>query len=173
MALVRLVTTLARLDEVATHANETPIVLEVRDADTVIAAASLKDRLSAPVGVWLALSDGYLAQLVARDVATLSWLIELDVVVVSGPRAVEGAEVVRALLSDDEVNFTNDVATIRGAYNRPAPPRHRLELGRRGAAYGWARVARRVARDGRTRRVHDVRLVTQVVGRCGRAGSSL
>jgi hypothetical protein len=123
MALVRLVTTLDRLDEVATRAEATPIVLEVQDADTVIAAASLKDRLSGPMGVWLTLSDDYLAQLAARDVATLSWLIELDVVVVSGPQAVEGAEVVRALLSDDEVNFVNDVATLRAAYNRPAPPR--------------------------------------------------
>jgi hypothetical protein len=123
MALVRLVTTLARLDEVAKRANTTPIVLEVRDADTVISAASLKDRLSAPLGVWLSLSNDYLAQLAARDVATLSWLIELDVVVVSGAEAVQGAEVVRALLSDDEVNFANDVATLRGAYNRPAPPR--------------------------------------------------
>ena len=123
MNLVRLATTLERLDGAAQYANSAPTVLEVRDADTVMAVASLKDRLHAPVGVWLALSDDYLAQLAARDVATLSWLVELDVAVVSGAHAQRDAEVVRALLSDDEVNFTNDVATIRGAYNRPAPPR--------------------------------------------------
>jgi hypothetical protein len=30
--------------------------------------------------------------------------------------------VVSALLTNDEVNFTNDVAVIAHAYNRPAPP---------------------------------------------------
>jgi len=123
MTLVRLATTLERLDAMAEHANATPSVVEVLDADTIIAVASLRDRLRAPVGVWLTLSADYLAQLAARDVATLSWLVELDVVVVSGAHATDSADVVRALLSDDEVNFANDVATIRGAYNRPAPPR--------------------------------------------------
>ena len=122
MNLVRLATTLERLDGAAHYANSAPTVLEVRDADTVMAVASLKDRLHAPVGVWLALSDDYLAQLAARDGATLSGLVELDVAVLSGAHAQRDAEVVRALLGDDEVNFTNDAVTIRGAYNRPAPP---------------------------------------------------
>jgi hypothetical protein len=30
--------------------------------------------------------------------------------------------VVSALLTNDEVNFVNGVASLRGAYNRPAPP---------------------------------------------------
>ena len=58
----------------------------------------------------------------ARDVATLSWLIALDTVVVSAPSPAPSAEVLEALLSDDEVNIVNDVATIAAAYNRPAPP---------------------------------------------------
>ena len=35
---------------------------------------------------------------------------------------ISGAEVLEALLTNDEVNFANGVATIVGAYNRPAPP---------------------------------------------------
>jgi hypothetical protein len=34
----------------------------------------------------------------------------------------EHADVVRALLTNDEVNFTNAVVSLVGAYNRPAPP---------------------------------------------------
>ena len=64
------------------------------------------------------------APLAARDVATLSWLVQLDrVVVAAADNASAHADVVRALLTNDEVNFANDVATLRGAYNRPAPPR--------------------------------------------------
>jgi hypothetical protein len=44
-------------------------------------------------------------------------------VVVSAERdAASHAEVVAALLTNDEVNFTNEVAAIAHAYNRPAPP---------------------------------------------------
>ena len=57
-----------------------------------------------------------------RDVATLSWLVPLDTVVVSAASAEGSAQVVEALLTNDEVNFTNGVATLVGAFNRPAPP---------------------------------------------------
>jgi hypothetical protein len=97
-------------------------VIAVRDADTIIAVASLHDRVTRPLGVWLELSEDYSAQLAARDVATLSWLVPLDTVVVSSPNAESHAQVVEALLTNDEVNFTNGVATLVGAYNRPAPP---------------------------------------------------
>jgi hypothetical protein len=72
--------------------------------------------------VWLELSADYPAHMAARDVKTLSWLATLDTVVVSGPNAEAGAQVLEALLTNDEVNFANGVATIVGAYNRPAPP---------------------------------------------------
>jgi hypothetical protein len=45
------------------------------------------------------------------------------VVISAASSAPSHADVVTALLTDDEVNFANDVATLRGAYNRPAPPR--------------------------------------------------
>ena len=50
-------------------------------------------------------------------------MIELDHVVVSAENARAQAQVVTAMLTNDEVNFANDAATIRGAFNRPAPPR--------------------------------------------------
>jgi hypothetical protein len=65
----------------------------------------------------------YSAQLCARDVKTLSHLVALrHVVIEAESRSFAHAAIVRALLTNDEVNFDNELATIRGAYNRPAPP---------------------------------------------------
>jgi len=123
MALARLLFPLANLDALAGYASDHDVVVGCTDADTVIAVASLRDRLTRPIGLWLVLSDDYAAQLAARDVATLSWLVTLGPVVIErGRDAAAHADVVRALLTNDEVNVVNDAATIRGAYNRPAPP---------------------------------------------------
>lgn len=100
------------------------VAFSCTDANTVMVAAALRDALRAPIGVWLEVSADYPAALCARDVATLSHLIGLDhVVIASASDASSHAAVVRALLSDDVVDFENDVASIRHAYNRPAPPR--------------------------------------------------
>src|SRR5487761_1753753 len=123
MALVRLDVRTEDLDALVEHANTSHVVISLRDADPIITLGSLHDRLTQPLGVWLELSEDYSAQLAARDVATLSWLIPLDTVVVSSASAEASAQVLEALLSADEVNFANEVATIVGAYNRPAPPR--------------------------------------------------
>ena len=122
MALVRLDTRFDALDEFVARANAHHVVVSVRDADTIVTLGSLHDRLTRPVGAWLELSENYSAQMAARDVATLSWLIALDTVVVSSPTAQSSSQVLEALLSDDEVNYTNGVATLVGAHNRPAPP---------------------------------------------------
>lgn len=125
MELVHLSTSLAHLEQVTVwvHEQSSPVLLSLVDANTVIAAAGAKDLWRSPLGVWLEIDEGYAASLCARDVATLSWLIELDHVVVSAENAPTQAQVVTAMLTNDEVNFANDVATIRGAFNRPAPPR--------------------------------------------------
>ncbi len=122
MTLVRLDVRFDSLDALVDEVNARRLIVSVTDADSIIALGSLHDRVKNPLGVWLELSDEYSAQMAARDVATLSWLVPLDTVVVSSPNAESGAHVVEALLTDDEVNFANDVATIKGAYNRPAPP---------------------------------------------------
>jgi hypothetical protein len=122
MALVRLDVRFDMLDALARHTDDHRVVVSVIDADTVVALGSLHDRLGGPVGVWLTLSRDYAAPMAARDVKTLSWLVSLDTVVVSGPNAQSSAQVLEALLTNDEVNFTNGVATLVGAYNRPAPP---------------------------------------------------
>jgi hypothetical protein len=104
-------------------AAPSPLVVSCHDANTVMVAAALRDLLPTPIGVWLEATPDYPAALVARDVATLSWLVPLRHVVISaGSSPGAHAEVVRALLTNDEVNLRNDVATITGAYNRPAPP---------------------------------------------------
>jgi len=122
MTLVRLDVRFDDLGALADYGNAHHVTVSVNDADTIVALSSLHDELQAPIGVWLELSADYPAQMAARDVKTLSWLVTLDTVVVSGPNAEAGAEVLEALLTNDEVNFTNGVATIVGAYNRPAPP---------------------------------------------------
>jgi hypothetical protein len=122
MALVRLDVRFEDLDALVALAQDQHVVVSVLDADTIITLGSLHDRLTSPIGVWLELSEDYSAQMAARDVATLSWLVPLDTVVVSSESAESSAQVLEALLTNDEVNFTNGVATLVGAYNRPAPP---------------------------------------------------
>jgi hypothetical protein len=143
MELLRLRASLALSDEIASFVSEQGplVVIECIDADTVILAGSLKDQWTSPLGVWLHASPQYPAQLIARDVATLSWIVELRHVVVSASENVEShADVVRVLLSDAEVNFSNDVVNLVGAYNRPAPP---------GTLRVWS-YERGILRDGET-----------------------
>jgi hypothetical protein len=124
MEMVRLAAPLDHLADVVAQARTGHLVFCCTDADTVIAVASLEGQLDTSIGVWLDVDDDYPAQMAARDVATLSWLVDLDAVVVAGATlAVERAEVVRALLDDGPVYLANAAATLVGAYNRPAPPR--------------------------------------------------
>jgi hypothetical protein len=124
MELIRLFAPRSRLNDVALEANDHVILFQCSDADTVVAAASMVDQLNVELGVWLQVSSAYPAQLAARDVGTLAALISLRHVVVEAPSLVsQHADVVRSLLTNDEVNFSNDVVNLVGAFNRPAPPR--------------------------------------------------
>lgn len=124
MRLVRVLTTFeAARDVESLHDEPTPL-FACSNADTAIVLASLRDRLSREVGVWLRVSEGYPAQIATRDVRTLSVLMDLCHVVIEAPEpAVEHAEIVRALLSGDEVNLSNSVATLTHVVSRPVPPR--------------------------------------------------
>jgi hypothetical protein len=121
MELVRLVAPLERRVDVARLSKVITILFRCSNADTVIALSSMQGELD-DCGVWLEVGDEYPAQLAARDVKTLSTIVPLRHAVIESSRAREHSEVVGALLTSDEVNSTHDVATIRGAYNRPAPP---------------------------------------------------
>jgi hypothetical protein len=124
MELLHLSTSLAQFEDAVAFVNDqpSPVLLSVADANTVVAVAALKDQWRTALGVWLGVDEGYVASMCARDVKSLSWLIELDHVVVSARNARAQAHVVSAMLTNDEVNLVNEVATIRGAFNRPAPP---------------------------------------------------
>jgi hypothetical protein len=123
MELVRLVAPLRRRFDVARLASVHPLLFHCSDADTVITTASLANHLSDPIGVWLQISKEYPAQLAARDVATLAQLVPLRHVVVEALQlANEHADALRSLLTSEEVNFSNNVVVLAGAYNRPEPP---------------------------------------------------
>jgi hypothetical protein len=123
MELVRLVAALADREAVVRFAQERSLLFRCADADTVLVAASMSGRLTNPFGVWLVVGELYPAQLAARDVATLAALVPLrNVVIEASSLSSEHADVVRALLTNDEVNFANTVVSLVGAYNRPAPP---------------------------------------------------
>jgi hypothetical protein len=123
MELVRLDAPLSDRAALIPLSKESTTIFSCRDGDTVIAVASLADQLNSSVGVWLFASASYQAQLCARDVKTLSHLVSLTHVVIEAPSgSSQHADIVRALLTNHEVNFDNDLVSIRGAYNRPAPP---------------------------------------------------
>ena len=125
MELLHLATMLERVEHVAGFVADqnATVVLSCENANVIIVAAALETMWAAPIGVWLEVGSGYAASLAARDVATLSWLVPLDHVVVHGPDAREQAQILETLLTNEQVTIANDVATIKGAYNRPAPPR--------------------------------------------------
>jgi hypothetical protein len=127
MALARLLARTGELDDSwPVTSTTTTSSSGLLDADTVIAVTSLVARsTTSPIGVWLELSEDYSAQLAARDVATLSWLVPLDTVVVIETGRIEPAHAdVEALLTNDEVNDSPTTSRpFVGAYNRPAPPR--------------------------------------------------
>jgi hypothetical protein len=123
MRLVRVVASSAS-SSVLTQFPDTTPVFRCSDADTAIVLGSWSDAATRDVGVWLRVSDGYRAQIAARDVRTLSVLTDLrHVVIEAADRASEHADIVRALLSGEEVNLSNSVATLTHAFSRPAPPR--------------------------------------------------
>jgi len=113
---------LAELHDAPGALNDGNILFSCSDADSVMCLASLRGELSSSVGIWLEVGNDYPAALCARDIATLSWLVDLREVVISGDDADAQAEVVRAMLSNEEITFSNKVANIVGAYNRPSPP---------------------------------------------------
>ena len=123
MPLTHRTFSVAELPEAPLSLNSGGVLFSCSDADSIMCLSSLREQLTSPVGIWLEVGNNYPAQLCARDVATLSWLVDLREVVITGDDSGAQAEVVRAMLSDEEITFSNKVANIVGAYNRPAPPK--------------------------------------------------
>lgn len=126
MQLARLDVTSTDLEDLPVLVSEEdrPLVIRVTDADTVTVLAGVSTEWAGSWGVWLRASEDYSAALIARDVKTLAVLMEIDHVVIEAANEARAhADVVSALLSDDEVTLHNAVAHITAAYNRPAPPR--------------------------------------------------
>lgn len=101
-------------------AQDAPVLISGPSA--VLVAAALAQRV--PIfGVWLEPGPDYPVVLAARDVATLSWLSDLEHVVLDAPNATAHVAALAAMLTNDEITFSNDVAHVVEAYNRPAPSR--------------------------------------------------
>jgi hypothetical protein len=123
MSLSHRTFSLAELDDAPRVLNAGEILFSCSDADSIMCLSSLREQLETSVGIWLEVGESYPAALCARDIATLSWLVDLREVVIAGDDAGSQAEVVRAMLSEEEITFSNKVANIVSAYNRPAPPK--------------------------------------------------
>ncbi|MGA2123311.1 MAG: hypothetical protein ABSG58_02680 [Acidimicrobiales bacterium] len=124
MRLVRFLTPVETARDFESLRDEPTPLFSCSNADTAIVLASLRDHLSREVGVWLRVSREYPAQIATRDVRTLSVLMDLRHVVIDAPEPVsEHVEIVRALLSGDEVSLSNSVATLNNVVSRPVPPR--------------------------------------------------
>lgn len=98
-------------------------VLEVLDGDVIQCAVAVGLRMAGSLGLWLRCGEDYPAPLVARDVASVAHLVDVDRVVVDAsthPR--EHAEIVRAMLENDCVTLANAAGFVRDARNRPQPP---------------------------------------------------
>jgi len=111
----------ARAPELTNHLSSVGLV--ITDANPVTLLAAHGGDWSGSWGVWLEHSAHYPAPMIARDVKTLSHLMDLDHIVLYGEKTEAAAEIVRAMLSDDVVTMTNAAATLVGATNHPAPPR--------------------------------------------------
>jgi hypothetical protein len=124
MRLVRVVASRTSSSALTEFSDDATPLFQCADGDTAIVLASWRDQLTREVGVWLGVGSDYPAQVAARDVRTVSVLTDLRHVVIAAPdRAREHADVVRALLTGEEVNFSNSVTTLHHAFSRPAPPR--------------------------------------------------
>lgn len=125
MDMVRRVTAAADLERALARERGSVLLWSCGDVDTVVAAAALgEDRRRRHWGLWLEASADYPAAIIARDVKTLAALVPVEHVVVAAafaPR--DHAAVVTALLGGGPVDLANEVATLRHAYNRPAPTR--------------------------------------------------
>jgi hypothetical protein len=110
------------LDALVASVREQDCPVLIGGASAVVLAAAIAQRTRI-AGVWLTPSADYPTALVARDVATLAWLSEIEHVVIEASEARAHVEAISAMLSNDEITFANEVAHVSHAYNRPAPPR--------------------------------------------------
>jgi hypothetical protein len=124
MRVVRVAASRASRGALAQLGDSATPVFHCTDGDTAIVLASWSEQVTREVGVWLRVTNGYRAQFAARDIRTLAVLTNLRHVVIEAvERADEHADVVRVLLTGEEVNFSNSVATLSHAFSRPTPPR--------------------------------------------------
>jgi len=96
---------------------------------TTMLVAANAGRFTQAFYVWQHVGADVPASIVARDVKTLAWLVDLRGVILWSDRGdiEEDAEIVAALLTRDDVTIEGGHDRVRGAWNRPRPP-HPLEI---------------------------------------------
>jgi hypothetical protein len=99
------------------------VVIAFDGGATPVLMAALAIEWTRPVGAWLVVGDQYPAAMAARDISTLSWLIDLPMVVLSAADGTldDHAEIFVSLLGAEPVNLATSVATLHNAINRPVP----------------------------------------------------
>jgi hypothetical protein len=101
------------------------ILLASVDGLLPMVLGAMSNQLTTPIAVWTQIDSDYSSPLAARDLGTLSWLVDLRDVVVSTTvgDVQDHAAVIAALLRDDNVTMVTPSVSVTEAYNRPLPPR--------------------------------------------------
>jgi len=115
---------LSHVEAYAEFAQRNVSVYDCTNYSVFEALASLSGKTSAPMGLFVELSDFYGGNLVARDIASVSQVVHIDNVVIAAPRfAKSHAQAIRRLLTGEIVRIRNRAVQLDGAFCRPAPPR--------------------------------------------------
>jgi hypothetical protein len=107
--------------ELADRSATTVVDFEGAPAAMLVAASAA--RWPGPIAICQTVGGDVASSLIARDLKTLSWLVELaGVVLLAEPdEALSHAALISALTTRDDVSMENSAGKLAGAWNRPRP----------------------------------------------------
>ena len=93
----------------------------VRQGDAATYFGAYLTTYTSLTGLWFVLHDGYHPSLIAKSLATLSYLGHFSSVAIEGENAAEALSVIVALMTRDHVAMESPFGDIHDAVNRPHP----------------------------------------------------
>lgn len=97
-------------------------ILRFEKIDAIVGASLVLASGQTIDGLWLEVTEDYVAPMAGRDIATLSLLGPLaNVVISAGDHGFAVCELIAAMFSDDSITFSNETGTLVNAFNRPSP----------------------------------------------------